>query len=152
MRMERLRQRAPNVQLPTQAALRLSIEMLEAERPAPLPEVIRQTAVPDVWALTSEDGRVIAFYRTGRLEEMMHDFLHQVAPSGITFIAFPPDVTADAEAIAAGPWLPGWQLSFMPLDMASSHADATRQRTVYISVALAGIAVMAIIGLAVRAR
>ena len=149
MRMERLRQRAPNVQLPTQAALRLSIEMLEAERPAPLPEVIRQTAVPDVWALTSEDGRVIAFYRTGRLEEMMHDFLHQVAPSGITFIAFPPDVTADAEAIAAGPWLPGWQLSFMPLDMASSDADATRQRTVYISVALAGIAGMAIIGLAV---
>ena len=66
MRMERLRQRAPNVQLPTQAALRLSIEMLEAERPRRCPRSSRQTAVPDVWALTSEDGRVIAFYRTGR--------------------------------------------------------------------------------------
>ena len=46
---------APNVSLPTEAALRLSIEMLDAERPAPLPDVVRQTAMPDVWALTSED-------------------------------------------------------------------------------------------------
>ena len=46
----------------------------------------------------------------------MHDFLHQVAPAGIVFIAFPPDEPADTEAIAAGPWLPGWQLSFVPLD------------------------------------
>ena len=64
--MDRLRELAPNVSLPTQAALRLSIEMLDAERPAPIPEVVRQTATADVWALTSEDQRVIAFYRIGR--------------------------------------------------------------------------------------
>jgi len=149
MLMDRLRALAPNVPLPTQAALRLSIEMLDAERAAPVPDVIRQTAAPDVWALTSADGRVIAFYRTGRLEAMMHDFLHQVAPSGITFIAFPPDVPADMEAIAAGPWLPGWQLSFMPIDMAPFDAGTSRRRTVYLSVALAGIGLMTIIGLAV---
>ena len=56
---------------------------------------------------------------------MMHDFLHQVAPCGILFIAVPPDMRADAEAIAAGPWLPGWQLSFMPLDSSPFDEDAT---------------------------
>jgi signal transduction histidine kinase len=149
MLMDRLRALAPNVSLPTQAALRLSIEMLDAERAAPVPDVIRQTAAPNVWALTSADGRVIAFYRTGRLEAMMHDVLHQVAPSGITFIAFPPDVPADTEAIAAGPWLPGWQLSFMPIDTAPFDAGTSRRRTLYLSVALAGIGLMTITGLAV---
>jgi hypothetical protein len=74
--MTRLRQLSSNVSLPTEAALRLSLDMLDAERPSPATDVVRQTAMPDVWALTSEDHRVIAFYRIGRVEEMMHDFLH----------------------------------------------------------------------------
>src|SRR5262245_20214118 len=82
MLMDQLRRLAPNVSIPTEAALRLSVEMLDAERPVPMPEMVRQTATPGVWALTSEDQRVITFYRIGRLEAMMHDFLHQIAPSG----------------------------------------------------------------------
>ena len=35
--MDRLRQLSPNVRLPTEAALRLSLEMLDAERPSPCP-------------------------------------------------------------------------------------------------------------------
>ncbi len=76
--MDRLRQLEPNVFLPTQDALHLSLETLGAERLSPVPNVIHQTAVPDIWALTSQDTRVIALYRTGRLEEMMHDFLHEI--------------------------------------------------------------------------
>jgi signal transduction histidine kinase len=146
--MTQLRQLAPNVALPTEAALRLSLEMLDAERPAPAPDVVRQTAMPDIWALTSEDHRVIAFYRIGRVEGMMHDFLHQVAPSGIVFLAVPPDMRADSEAIAAGTWLPGWQLSFMPIESSEFDEDDRRQRLLYISVALAGIAVIVIAGIA----
>ncbi len=146
--MDRLRARAPNVMLPTQAALRLSLEMIEAERPAPVHDVVRQTAVPDVWALTSADGRVVAFYRTGRLEALMHDFLHEVTPEGIRFIATPPDVPADVEAIAAGPWLPGWQLSFVPLDVTPFDATGRRQRTLYLSVGAIGLAVIVIAGAA----
>ena len=148
MLMEQLRRLAPNVSLPTEAALRLSIEMLDAERPAPIPEVVRQTATAGVWALTSEDQRVIAFYRIGRLEAMMHDFLHQIAPSGIAFLAVPPDMRADSEAIAAGSWLPGWQLTFMPIEAATLEVTDQRERIAYVSVALAGIGVIAIIGLA----
>ena len=146
--MTRLRQLSRNVALPTEAALRLSLEMLDAERPAPAPDVVRQTAMPDVWALTSEDRRVIAFYRIGRVEEMMHDFLHQVAPSGIIFLAVPPDMRADSEAIAAGSWLPGWQLSFMPIESSEFDADDRQHRVLYISVALAGIGVIALVGIA----
>jgi len=146
--MTRLRQLLPNVSLPTEAALRLSLEMLAAERPAPVPDVVRQTAMPDVWALTSEDRRVIAFYRIGRVEEMMHDFLHQVAPSGIIFLAVPPDMRADSEAIAAGSWLPGWQLSFMPIESSEFEEDDRQHRLLYVSVALAGIGVIALVGLA----
>jgi signal transduction histidine kinase len=146
--MTRLRQIAPNVSLPTEAALRLSIDMLDAERPTPMPEIVRQTAMPDIWAMTSADQRVIAFYRIGRLEAMMHDFLHQIAPSGIIFLAVPPDMRADAEAIAAGPWLPGWQLSFMPIESSEFDEDDRQHRVTYMSVALAGIGVIAIVGLA----
>jgi signal transduction histidine kinase len=146
--MGRLRELAPNVSLPTEAALRLSLDMLDAERPAPVADVVRQTAMPDVWAMTSGDNRVIAFYRIGRLESMMHDFLHQIAPSGIIFLAVPPDMRADAEAIAAGSWLPGWQLSFMPVESSEFEADGRQHRAVYVSVALAGIGVIGIVGIA----
>jgi signal transduction histidine kinase len=146
--MTRLRQVSPNVSLPTEAALRLSLDMLDAERPVAVPDVVRQTALPDVWALTSDDQRVIALYRIGRLEGMMHDFLHQVAPSGIAFLAVPPDMRADQEAIAAGSWLPGWQLSFMPLESSAFEEEDRQHRALYVSVALAGIGVIAMIGIA----
>ena len=147
--MTRLRQLVPNVSLPTEAALRLSMELIAAERPVSSPGGgLRETALRDLWALTSDDGRVITLYRTGRLESMMHDYLHQVTPAGIVFLAYPPDVMGGAEAIAAGPWMPGWQLSFQPLDMTPFDAAARRQVILYISVAVGGIVVMAITGAA----
>jgi signal transduction histidine kinase len=144
--MDDLRSLSPNVWLPTQAALKLSLDMVDAERPEPVPDVVRKTSVPDVWALTSADRHTIGLYRTGRIEAMMHDFLHQVSPEGIVFIAYPPDVAADAEAIAAGPWLPGWQLSYVPLDKTLPTTSVRRRRTIYVSLALGAIAIMAVGG------
>jgi len=148
MFMDRLRKLSPNVSLPTQAALRLSLDLLDAERPVPAPDALRETSLSGVWALTSADQRTIALYRTGRLEEMMHDYLHQVQPAGIVFIATPPDVPSNAEAIAAGSWLPGWQVTYQPIDPAPLDDAARGRRTMYISVALAGVAVMTIVGVA----
>jgi signal transduction histidine kinase len=147
--MNRLRARAPNIFLGTQAALALSIEMIDAGRLMPVPDVIHQTAVPDTWALSSASGRVVALYRTGRIEKMMHDFLHLIDNAGIVFIAFPPDEPADAEAIAAGPWLPGWQVSFVPLDADAREASEARRRTTYVAVGLVGVALIALVGVAV---
>ena len=145
--MGELRGIAPNVWLPTEAALALSLQFMASERPAPAPDVVRRTVLPDVWALTASDRRAIALYRTGRIEEMLHDYLHQVSPDGIVFVAFPPEVPADAEAVAAGPWLPGWQLSFVPLDQTVFADSVRRRRTIYVSVALGGIALMLLAGL-----
>jgi signal transduction histidine kinase len=147
-RMEQQRARDPNVWLPTQAALQLSIERADAGRVTPLADVIHETPLPGVWALSSPSGRVIALYRTGRLEAMMHDLLHQVDTDDIRFIAFPPDVPADAEAIAAGPWLPGWQLSFVAMDTAARHAEISRRRAITLTAGLAGVVVIVLVGIA----
>jgi len=146
--MDRLRELERNVSLPTQDALRLSLDTIGAERLSAVPNVIRQTAIPDIWALTSEDTHVIALYRTGRLEAMMHDFLHQIASPGILFVAYPPEEPADREAIAAGPWLPGWQISFAVLD-GPSTVPGDHRGTVYLAVGLAGVLVVTLTGVAV---
>ncbi len=144
--MGRLRQHAPNVSLPTEGALRLSMELIEAERPMPEPHAFRTTALTDIWALTSPDGRVMALYRTGRLEAMMHDLLHEVNPAGIRFLAYPPGVPGGTEALAAGPWLPGWQLTFQPLDMTLFASASRRQVTAYVAAGLGGILLTAFVG------
>jgi signal transduction histidine kinase len=148
--MDAQRARDPNVFLPAQAALRLSIELVDAERPVPMPDTLRETSIPGVWALSSADGRVMALYRTGRLEAMMHDFLHQVETEGVAFIATPPGEPADGEAIAAGPWLPGWQLSYVPLAPAPVPGS-TRRRSIYVAAALAGVVLIVLTGLAAAA-
>lgn len=81
----------------------------------------------------------------------MHDFLHQVETGGVAFVAIPPGEPADGEAIAASAWLPGWQLTYMPLTTGAPTAGATRQRTVYVAVALAGVVLIVLIGGAVAA-
>ena len=49
--MEQQRARDRNVLLPTQAALQLSIELVDAERNTPLADVIRETSLPGIWAV-----------------------------------------------------------------------------------------------------
>jgi two-component system, OmpR family, phosphate regulon sensor histidine kinase PhoR len=147
--MDRLRKLSPGVSLPTQAALRLSLDLLDAERPVPAPDSLRETSLRDVWALTSADRRAIALFTTGRLEAMMQDYLRQVQPAGIVFTATPPDVPASAEAIAASAWMPGWQITYQPTGANSSPLDddLRKRRTRYIAIALGGIAVMTIVGI-----
>jgi signal transduction histidine kinase len=149
--MDERRAREPNARMPTHAALRLSIDFAEAERPVAMPGVLRETSLLGVWALSSGDGHVIALYRTGRLEAMMHDFLHQVETEGVRFVAIPPGEPADSEAIAAGAWLPGWQLTFVPLESGARDAETSRRRTFYVAVALAGVVLIALMGAAVGA-
>src|SRR6185369_1071984 len=142
--LDALRARDANVFLPTQAALRLSIQLADAERPSALQDSFRETSLPGIWAVSSGDGRLVALYRVGRLEAMLHDFLHQVETGGVAFIAIPPGEPADGEAIAAGSWLPGWQLTYVPLVNAPTGGVA-QQRSVYVAAALVGIVLIAVI-------
>jgi signal transduction histidine kinase len=151
--MSQLRALESNVMLPTEAALRLSMEYAGAGLSRPeldAPGVFHQTGITDVWALRSDDQRVIVLHRTGRLESMMHDVLHQVAPAGILFVAWPPGLAGDEpEAIPAGASLPGWQLSFEPLDMmpfVAASLSSERQVVMYGVVAFAGISAIVLLG------
>jgi hypothetical protein len=47
--------------------------------------------------------------------------------AAIVIIAFPPDEPAAAKAIAAAPWLPGWPVSFVPLDAAARTQDVSNE-------------------------
>jgi signal transduction histidine kinase len=145
--MQRLRELDLNVRLPTQAALELSSEIAERGGLALEPGVFQHTALRDVWAFTSADGMTVLLYRTGRIEAMMHDLLHEVQPSGILFNTFAPDERADMEAIAAGTALPGWQLSFFePLEsLPVDDSDARRQTMAYMAVAATALAATVLI-------
>jgi signal transduction histidine kinase len=140
--MDRLRELDRNVRLPLQAALGLSQEVAERGGLALEPGVFQHTALRDVWAFTSADGMTVVLYRTGRIEAMMHDLLHEVQPSGILFNTFAPDEHADKEAIAAGAALPGWQLSFFePIEsLPVDDSGARRQTIAYMSVAATALA------------
>jgi signal transduction histidine kinase len=147
--MQRLRDLDLNVQLPMQAALELSSEIAERGGLALEPGVFQHTALRDVWAFTSADGMTVLLYRTGRIEAMMHDLLHEVQPSGILFNTFAPDERADKEAIAAGAALPGWQLSFFePIEsLPVDDSGARRQTVAYMSVAATALAATVLLAL-----
>jgi signal transduction histidine kinase len=147
--MQRLRDVDRNVRLPTQAALELSLEVAARGGLALEPGVFQHTALRDVWAFTSADGMTVLLYRTGRIESMMHDLLHEVQPSGILFYSYPPDEEADMEAIAAGAALPGWQLSFFePIEKLPVDDSAAKRRTLaYTAVAASGVAATVLIAL-----
>ena len=140
--MGRLRELDRNVMLPTQAALELSSEIASRGGLALEPGVFQHTSLRDVWAFTSADGRTVLLYRTGRIEAMMHDLLHEVQPSGILFNTYAPDEKADMEAIAAGTALPGWQLSFFePIEnLPVDESPMQRQKLAYAAVAASALA------------
>ena len=125
--MGELRRTTPEIRLPTEDALRVSTQFIEGGPPLPESGGFRPTLTREVWALTSANHRVIGLYRTRHLQAMLDDVLGQLASQGIRFVAYPPDAIGDEEAIAAGPFLPGWQVSFTVLGR-SRMQDAARGR------------------------
>lgn len=144
--MGELRKVARGISLPTEDALRLSTQFIESGTPLPDPGGFRSTLSRDVWALSAPDRRAVGLYRTRTLQALIDDALGQVAPQGIRFVAYPPDASGDHEAIAAGPSLPGWQISFTFLDGSPLDAAARSRLLTYLWIGFAGIATMALLG------
>jgi signal transduction histidine kinase len=145
--MGELRKMVPAILLPTEEALRLSTQFLEGGTPPPEPGGFRPTFTRDVWALASANRRVIGLYRTRVLQAMLDDALGQSAPPGVRFLSYPPDASGDHQAIAAGPSLPGWQISFVTASDGYQVDAAARGRLLtYLWVGFAGIATVALLG------
>jgi signal transduction histidine kinase len=145
--MGELRRLVPTVTLPTEAALRLSTQYVESGN-APEPGGFRSTSVPDVWAIRPIDSRVVGLLRTSRLKAVLDDALGPLAPRGVRFVAYPPDAPGDVESIAAGPSLPGWQISFLVEDPAAIDAAGRAQWLLYVWTGFAGIGLIALLGVA----
>ena len=117
--MDRLRVLGPNVSMPTQAALQLSLEMPTRSARAGRRSFVRRPSRH----LGADSGgqpchRALP-HRTSRRDDARLPAPDRV--DRILFVAIPPDEPADAEAIAAGPWLPGWQVSFVVLTRPMPH-------------------------------
>jgi two-component system, OmpR family, phosphate regulon sensor histidine kinase PhoR len=130
------------------AAEKLGLAFLESERARPGLPVLASSGMADVWTLTSPNRRVIAVFRTPTVVAIGQRLLaEQNSSPAVAFSIAPPGSTDTAEAIAAGPALPGWQIGFS-LRNQKAFEEASRQKAAtYVWIAyivIAGIAVVAV--------
>ena len=138
-----------HVHFATYEAERLRAQFLELDSAAPGDPVLVSSRVPGVWKLATKSGKAIALYRTGTVLASSRALLDQQNSSGVRFDIAPPGSAGAGDSMAAGPLLPGWQISFTLLDTTALDQLA-RQRTVsYFWVGYLVIAAIALSGLAV---
>jgi signal transduction histidine kinase len=135
---------------PTLEAEQLAEQFLEAEPKFRLEPPLRQSALPDVWKLGSAKGRVIALFRTGKVQAMSRAALSKALSSDVHVEALAPNTKTTAsgatQSTPAGERTPGWQLVLSPQGRDPFEELAARQMTLYIwigSLMLAAVGVLA---------
>ena len=137
---------------PTYRAERGAERVLSEGRAVPGAGPLELTGVADLWKLTSPDKRVIALYSTATLMASMKGLLEQPRSGRDPVFA----VTAPRQTLpphhqlmAAGPLLPGWQISINLPGGLSTEDGASRQIASYLWIGfltIATVAVLAVIG------
>lgn len=146
--MDELYAALPNAPaVPTREAERLALRFLDTDTVNPGDRAMERTRLPDVWKLPSSSGRAVALYRTSTLQGAMTALFADRNPShSVKFDVLPPGAQGGPEAIAAGPSLPGWQLSFSLVD-SKLLDDAERARVAsYLWIGYLAIASLAVTG------
>src|SRR5439155_13712662 len=101
-------------EFPTYDAEALAARFLEADRARAGDSALRLSGAPDIWKLTSTDGRIIGLYRSETVLASLRRFLdEQNFPRDLRFAVTPPGVKSAhyEEETPAGPRLPGWQIT-----------------------------------------
>ena len=129
--MDQVRALSPAADLPTYAAEKLAAQFLESDGARPGEAALQETRIPGVWRLSAKNGRAEALFRSESI-------------TSSTLI--PPGATPPGEAIAAGPRLPGWQISLAALDTRSFDAAARRRMAAYLWTGFLMIAALVITG------
>jgi signal transduction histidine kinase len=129
---------------PTYLAERLAARFLDAERVRPGDAVLRLTALPEVWKISSKSGRAIGLYRTDTAVRAM-------SGKELSFTTVPPGAgtSTQKEWIPGGMRLPGWQILLSVKNSASSDQAWRGQMAAYVWVGFLAIAVMALLAAAV---
>jgi signal transduction histidine kinase len=130
------------VSFSTLDAERVAIAFLEIERPAPGAAALRPTGRPGVWQLSSPRGRIVALYRTDTVERAMRALLDDRTSGTGVFVVNRPGATTNDEAMAIGPSMPGWEISFTASHPAAGAALGRRRS--YLSIALLAIVAVAV--------
>jgi signal transduction histidine kinase len=137
-------------EFPAYSAEALAARFLEADRARAGDPALRLSGTPDIWKLTSTDGRIIGLYRSETVLASMRRFLdEQNAPKDLQFAVTPPGMKAANydEETPAGPRLPGWQVTLTLKNTEQFDAIARRQMASYVWIGFLVIAAMAVLAL-----
>jgi signal transduction histidine kinase len=149
--MGELRAAAPEAgAFPTFSAERLAARFLESEPLRPAGAGLERWRAGDPWRLTAPDGRSIALYTGASVEAALASVIAGPSQEGsATFAVTPPGGASAADAIAAGPMMPGWQVSFSLPNGQPFDRAASRRRAAFLWAGYLAVAVIALAGLLV---
>lgn len=146
--MGELRALAPGVALPTLEAERLAAQFVDSGAAHPGNPALEPSGFRDVWKLTARDRRAIALYTPASVAAAASATLAELnRPGSVRFTAVPPGGPGGVEAIAAGPMLPGWQITFTLLNPAGPGEAALQRRRAYFWAGFLAVAVIGLTGL-----
>jgi len=144
--MDRLRTIA-QVRFPTYDAERLRAQFMEAGDTAPADPVMLPSRLPAVWKLTTKTGNAIALYRAETILAAARTFFDQQNSSAVQFRIAPPGSSVAGDSLAAGPLLPGWQVSFSLPDSKALDTLARQRTLTYFWIGYLVIAAIALSGM-----
>jgi signal transduction histidine kinase len=135
---------------PAYSAELLAAQFVESEPLEPGNPSLERCRTGNLWKLTAPDHRAIALYHGESVSTAITGLLaEENRPGTARFAVTPPDATDTGESIAAGPMLPGWQISFSLLNTRLSDDAARRRRTAYLWAGYLAVAAMVLAGLLV---
>ncbi len=140
------------IEFPTLWAEELTAEYLTHAQSAPRELELTQSAVPGVWRMTSEDGRVVALFRADGFMDQMETTATQGAalPGTAVCLQYPGGREADDAAFIAlplGSLLPGWRLA-LHLEGEDPFAAAAEQEVAgYLWASLLGVGAIGLLAL-----
>jgi signal transduction histidine kinase len=127
------------------AGVALATEYIRAGGPGPDLHGLQPTRLEGVWQLASPRGRAIGLYRDETVHLALHRLLDEHQSAVIRFAVFKPDEGAYEEAVAIGPAMPGWQVSFTPLDISLLNQAARSRTASYVWAAVLGIGLVGLV-------
>ncbi len=150
--MRELLRLAPGVELRTLAAEELAAAYLEAHAEPELPETLRATNLPDVWAVASPRKRALALYSTTAFRRELDAFLRDPdLPAEVRIAAIAPgeDAITDATLVTTSlaPQLPGWRLALALDDRALFNTAADKRVASYLWIGSAVTAAMSLLAI-----
>jgi signal transduction histidine kinase len=143
--MDEVRAKTPETVFPTFDAEQLAAQVAEAgESRGGMG--LQSTRLAGVWSLAAKSGRVIALYRTNTVTAMLRGITEA---KGAQITAVPPGARIEDNAIAAGPMLPGWQLTIPSVNSTVLDEAARSRMAAFLWVGYIAIGALAILGLLV---